>query len=203
MLKALSPKRVVINSEHHVTFEKNKYKHMKTIRLILLFLMTIFLSIKSHSQIKHTENTLKLISTKNQQKTTIDSIKWLTGSWIGNGFGAECEEVWSLPKANTMMGMFQMFKDGKILIYEFIQIVEENRSLVLKLKHFNANFSGWEEKDKTVDFPLIRIEGTTAWFDGLTYKRQGNELKSWVAIKQKDGTLEEGELTFKLNTYKK
>ena len=171
---------------------------MKTIRLIVLFLITIALSIKSHSQVKHTENTLKLVLAKNQQKTTIESLKWLAGSWSGVGFGAQCEEVWNLPKANAMMGMFQMFKDGKILIYEFIQIVEENGSLVLKLKHFNADFSGWEEKDNTVDFPLIRIEGTTAWFDGLTYQRQGNELKSWVAIKQKDDTLKEGEFTFKV-----
>ncbi len=137
---------------------------MKTIRLIVLFLITISLSIKSHSQTKHTENTLKLISTKNQQKTTIESLKWLSGSWSGIGFGAQCEEVRNLPKANSMMGMFQLIKNEKILIYEFIQIVEENGSLVLKLKHFNADFSGWEEKDKTVDFPLIKIERTTAWF---------------------------------------
>lgn len=176
-------------------------KNRRMLLIIFNIILIGFFSIQtSNAQITNTENTLKLTSPKNQQKATIKSLIWLAGSWSGVGFGAECEEVWSLPKANAMMGMFQMFKDGKILIYEFIQIIEENGSLVLKLKHFNSNLSGWEDKDVTVDFPLIKIEGTTAWFDGLTYKREGNILKAWVSIKQKDDTLEEGTLSFNLNT---
>lgn len=182
---------------------KTNFFRAKNRRILLIIFNIILISVfsiqTSNAQIKNTKNTLKLTSSKNQQKATIKSVTWLAGSWSGIGFGAECEEVWSKPKANTMMGMFQMFKDGKILMYEFIQIIEENGSLVLKLKHFNANFSGWEDKDVTVDFPLIKIEGQTAWFDGLTFKRVGNILKTWVSIKQKDGNLEEGTLSFKLN----
>jgi hypothetical protein len=155
--------------------------------------------IESYAQIKNTEHTLKLTNAKKQQKATIKDMSWLSGSWIGEGFGTKVEEVWNKPKANSMMCMFQMYDKDKVMIYEFCQIVEENKSLTLKLKHFDKNLNGWETKEETVDFKLIKIEGTTAYFDGLTYKREENILYAWVSIKNKDGSVEEGSLVFKLN----
>lgn len=169
-------------------------------RITLLLLITIVVgasSLDCTAQIKNTSNTLKLTSPENQQKASIESIKWLADYWVGEGMGAYCEETWNAPAANSMMGMFQMTKKDTVLFYELMQIIEENESLILKLKHFNSDLSAWEEKAETVDFPLIKIEGQTAWFDGLTYQRNKNELKVWVAIKQKDGSVEESLFLFK------
>jgi hypothetical protein len=82
------------------------------------------------------------------------------------------------------MGMFrQTSAEGGLRFYEFYSIQENAGSLVLKVKHFNPDLTGWEEKNDTVDFQLVAIEGTTAYFDGLTFARIGRkEFKSAVQI---------------------
>jgi hypothetical protein len=54
--------------------------------------------------------------------------------------------------------MYRLVRDRKPIFYELLTIVEENGSLMLRLKHFNL--TGWEDKLKTIDFPLVaKAEG--------------------------------------------
>jgi len=164
---------------------------------LLIFVLSSY-AILGSTQEYNTKNTLKLVSVKNQQKAKIEDLSWFSGNWIGAGMGNYSQEVWAKPNAHSMMGMFQMIKDNKVIFYELIHIVESQGGLLMQLKHFNADLKGWEEKDDTVKFELIKIEGQKAWFNGMTYQRKGDELKVWVAMKQKDGTFEEAEFLFKL-----
>lgn len=115
---------------------------------------------------------------------TIDDVAFLSGHWIGSGLGGCSEEFMAEPAGGQIMGMFrQMRAEGGLRFYEFYSIQESAGSLVLKIKHFNPDLTGWEEKSNTVDFPLVAIEGTTAYFDGLTFARIGSkEFKSAVMI---------------------
>ena len=167
-------------------------------KFFVLFLF-FFVVVSAFGQSKNTPHTLALDVADNQPEATIGDVYWLAGSWLGEGFGGTVEEVWSTPRAGGMMGMFQMIGDEGVIFYEMCQIVEENGSLVLKLKHFNSDLTGWETREETVDFPLVKIEGKTAWFSGLTYQREGDILKVWVALEQKDGSIDEGALTFRRN----
>lgn len=114
----------------------------------------------------------------------IDKVAFLTGHWIGEGLGACAEEIMAPASGGQIMGMFRQMKPGGGLrFYEFYQIAESDGSLVLKIKHFNPDLTGWEEKTETVDFPLVAIEGTTAYFDGLTFSRVGKkEFRSAVRV---------------------
>ena len=68
-----------------------------------------------------------------------------------------------------MVGTFRMVKDGKLVFSEFFTLSKQAGKIAIRLKHFGGEFKGWEEKDKFVEFPLIKVEGKTAWFGGLTY----------------------------------
>lgn len=103
---------------------------------------------------------------------TLDQVAWLAGHWVGEGLGGFSEELWSPPAGGAMMGNYRLLKDGTPVFYEFLLLAEENGSLILKLKHFNPDLTGWEEKADFVDFPLVAIEGDVIHFDGLTYERQ-------------------------------
>jgi len=104
----------------------------------------------------------------------ISDISFLSGHWIGEGLGACAEEMMAAPAGGQIMGMFRQMKpEGGVRFYEFYTIAEEDGLLVLKIKHFNPDLSGWEEKDEKVTFALVAIEGTTAYFDGLTFARRG------------------------------
>lgn len=62
--------------------------------------------------------------------------------------------------------------------------------LVVRLKHFNPDLTGWEEKDRFVDFPFVAKKDGAMYFNGLTYMPNGKDgLKIVVAMRKKDGEL--------------
>jgi Domain of unknown function (DUF6265) len=131
-------------------------------------------------------------------RATIADAAWVVGRWVGEGFGAAVEEAMSPPMGNAMIGHFAMAdKDGP-KFYEIVQIREEKGSLVYRVKHFHPDLKGWEEKDKTIDFPLVAVEQGALYFDGLTIKRTGpDEVTHWVRVKGKDGKVEEAKLVYR------
>ena len=121
-------------------------------------------------------------------KAGVEDVSFLVGRWVGRGLGA-CAEESVLPAADGQIaGMFrQMRPDGGLWFYEFYTIVEKEGSLVFRIKHFGPDLAGWEEKDETVDFPLVAIEGDTAYFDGLSWRRSGKSLEAAVSVQSKAG----------------
>ena len=120
---------------------------------------------------------------------TLDDIAWLEGHWQGPAFDGTGEELWSPPHSGSMMGMYRYIdKNDNIAFYEFLIIKEVAGSLILKLKHFNDDLTGWEEKDKTIDFPLLKKTEKTLYFSGFTFhKINDQEMVIYLRIKGKDG----------------
>lgn len=102
---------------------------------------------------------------------------------MGQGLDATAEESWLPPAAGRMVGVFRLVRGDSVQFYELVSLVEEEGSLVLRLKHFEPDLAGWEEKDESVDFPLVRRTPDTLWFDGLTIERRGEDrMTIWVAL---------------------
>ena len=161
-------------------------------RLVLSLALCCVLASAAFAQEIQTKNTLKLSAGQKGGPAKIADMGWLTGTWRGTGLGGESEEVWSEPRNGIMMGMYRMLKDGKPIFYELLTLSETDGTLMIRLKHFNANFVGWEEKDKTVDFPFIRKDGKRIYFDGMTFELVGNDdVNVYLAIGGKDGSVKE------------
>jgi hypothetical protein len=105
----------------------------------------------------------------------IDVMAWLAGRWQGDGLGGVSEEIWSAPAGGVMMGMYRSLKQDQAVFYEFLMLLEENGSVVLKLKHFNPDLSGWEEKRAFVSFRLVAVEPRAVHFDGLSFIRESDD----------------------------
>ena len=149
------------------------------------------------AQSRNTEHTLKLDDPAARPAATVEKVAWMAGSWEGEAFGGTVEEVWTPPSAGTMVGTFKLVDGGKPSMYEFQILVEEEGSLLLKLKHFNADFSGWEEKDGFVSFPLVKLTEDAVYFSGLTYRRVGSDrLEVHVAL-ERGGEVHEERLVFR------
>ena len=140
-----------------------------------------------------TPNTLMAPAELPSPPATLQDMTWFAGAWTGAGLGGICEEAWSQPAGGAMMGMFRLVKEGKVVFYEFLTLVELEGSLLLKLKHFNPDLTGWEEKADFVKFRLLKMEPGAVYFQGLTFKRVGaNKLEIFLAIRdRKDGTVRE------------
>lgn len=103
---------------------------------------------------------------------TLEQVDWLVGQWAGEGIrGAPAMESWLPPIGATMVGTFvQETPDGAIMFTEHLYIMQEESSLVLRLKHFNADLTGWEEKGDMLTFRLVAIEDCAAYFNALTLR---------------------------------
>jgi hypothetical protein len=151
----------------------------------------------SRAQSLQTENTYAPDDTGDRPAATLDDIAWLTGSWTGEAFGEKIEETWNPPAGGSMVGMFKLFKGDDAAMYELFIAVEEQGSLVIKLKHFGADFKGWEGKDEYVSFPLVKIEDNAAHFAGLSYHRiSDDEFHAYLAISS-EGQLREEKIVFR------
>lgn len=104
------------------------------------------------------------------QKFDINDYQWLAGSWIGDGFGGVSEEHWSEPVDGTMMGMYRHYKDGEIVFYEFLLLDEKG----MRLKHFNPDITGWEEKNDYLTFEMISFFENKIEMKGLVFERKSD-----------------------------
>lgn len=143
------------------------------------------------------KNTLHWNENFGSPKATLENVGWVSGHWTGEAFGGIVEEVWTPPMGNSMMCVFKLVVKGEVQFYEICTISEENETLILRLKHFYADLKGWEEKDETHDFKLVKITEDKAYFDGFTFEKvSDNEITLYVRISE-DGKTEEMAFRYK------
>lgn len=131
-------------------------------------------------------------------KATLEDAAWIAGHWKGEALGGTAEEIWSPPLGGSMMFVFKLVVDKKVSFYEIGHIKESGETLLLQLKHFYGSLEGWEEKDETVDFKLVRVEKDRLYFDGFTFERIGpDELNLYVVIEQEEGREQEVKFNYK------
>jgi hypothetical protein len=129
---------------------------------------------------------------------TLDDFTWLAGQWTGPALGGRSEELWTRPDGGSMQGMYRLVKDGTVVFYELLTLTEKNGSVVLRLKHFNADLTGWEEKATVLEFPLMKITPTEAHFDGMIFTHAATDAFS---VRLKVGDKKTGAVREELFTY--
>lgn len=119
---------------------------------------------------------------------TLADLAWIEGRWQGKAMEGDFESVWNAPAANSMMGMFKFMKDDRVVFYELLTIVEEEQGIVLRLKHFDAQLVGWEEKKESIEFPLVKVSENEATFEGLRFVRvREDAINVFVTIQDESG----------------
>ena len=146
------------------------------------------------------QHTLQLPEGATSPKANLEDVAWIEGHWIGEAFGGTAEEIWSAPMGNSMMFVFRLVNDDKVSFYESGHIQQLDDSIILQLKHFDGNMRGWEEKDQTIDFKLVKLEPNKVYFEGLTMEKiSEDQINVWVLIEENGNT---GEVLFAYNRMK-
>jgi len=71
-------------------------------------------------------------------------VAFLQGAWRG-GDGFVFEEIWSAPAGGVMTGMARGYDAQALRVLEYIIIAETGDGLEMRFKHFNADYSTWED----------------------------------------------------------
>ena len=90
---------------------------------------------------------------------------WLAGRWVGEGLGGKVEETWAPAAGGQMVGHFQLVKAGKPVFYE-IMLLDAGRAGSARVKHFNPDFTAWEDKAVWHSFEPV-ASSRPAEFKGL------------------------------------
>ncbi len=160
-------------------------------RLLILLFAVCFLNCKAQT------NTIKFLESSISPTASLEDVKWVAGYWKGEAFGGVTEEIWSPPLGDSMMFSFKLVVDNKVIFYELGGIREVDNTLILQLKHFGNDFKGWEEKEETVDFKLIKIENNRVYFDEFTIEKiSDSEINLYVVINE-NGEKEEVKFNYK------
>jgi len=121
------------------------------------------------------------LATYRENARTVRYRTW-TGSWSGEQVGPDVVD-----QDPTSMTLYPRSGADEIML-----LVEEEGSLNLKVKHFNADFSAWEEKTEHVTFRLVAIGEDVIHFSGLSLYRTGpDEFMGFIAMRYGDEVREE------------
>jgi len=126
------------------------------------------------------------------QTATIEDAAWLAGRWVGEGLGGELEETWAPPAGGQMVGHFRLVRDGAPVFYEIMLMDVLDGGVRMRVKHFNPDFVGWEEKDRWVTFEPISAGPEALEFGGLSIRRtSADSVEIRLSIRYADGVREE------------
>ena len=101
---------------------------------------------------------------------SLDDLAWLEGCWEGPAFDGFAKECWVTGPDGHMTGLLQLEEEGKIVFTEIFHLADFEEGPSLRVKHFNADMTGWEEKDGFNAFKLQRTEPGLGVFSGLTLR---------------------------------
>lgn len=152
-------------------------------------LITVLLLVFSFTTQAQFKNTLQLKEGQTSPNATLQDVSWIQGHWTGNELGGTVEEVWTAPLGDSMMGSFKLVsgKNNKVGFYEIMILRQVEETILMQLKHFNGDLKGWEEKNETVDFKLLKVTPNKVFFDGLTFEKvDKNHMNVYVIFKSKE-----------------
>ena len=87
------------------------------------------------------------------KSASLSKIAFLAGHWRGEE-GLVFEEIWSAPEGGVMTAMARGVAEGQLRVLEYIIVTEEDDTLVMRFKHFNADYSTWEEDGAMIELWL-------------------------------------------------
>lgn len=143
------------------------------------------------------ENTLQFDEAAGSPKASLGAVAWIAGHWRGEALGGVAEEIWTPPMGGSMMAAFKLVVDDKVKFYEIETISEQDDTLILQLKHFSSNLHGWEEKDETVDFRLVKVTEGKVFFDGMTFERISDEEMNVYVRTGDEGAAQEAKFNYR------
>ena len=122
---------------------------------------------------------------------TLDAVAFMSGRWSGQVGGGLAEEHWSAPAGDNMVGMYRYVRNGKATMYEILLIEQTSGGPVLRLRHFKPGLVGWEDKEGTLSFRLMKHAPDFAVFEQdnlqtrITYRKDGPD-KLIATLEKKD-----------------
>ena len=108
----------------------------------------------------------------------LEDLQFLEGHWRG-GEGFVFEEIWSAPEGGVMTAMARGVSDDSVRVLEYIIVAEEDDALVMRFKHFNADYSSWEDGEAPLTLTLTQVGAEDATFTADPPTHTVKSIRYW------------------------
>lgn len=116
----------------------------------------------------------------------LDDLAFLEGHWRSAGSPTSSfEEIWSAAEGGVMTGMARGLSKGNVSVLEYLVIAEDDVGVVMRFKHYNPDFTTWEE-DGPVTLRLTALEGSDATFSATPPSETVKSIRYFIGD---DGSL--------------
>jgi hypothetical protein len=105
-----------------------------------------------------------LASSEAASSPDLSDFSWLEGRWRGDWGPRVAEQIWTAPKAGTMVGDFRLIENDKVLVIEFFTLLEKNGGINFYFRHFTPELVPWEKSDATL-LKLTNLEAKKIDFE--------------------------------------
>ncbi len=110
----------------------------------------------------------------------LEDLAFLEGHWRG-GEDFVFEEIWSAPEGGVMTGMARGVSSGALRVLEYIVIAEEDDgAIVMRFKHFNADYSTWAGEDEPLTLILKDLDSADATFAADPPTHTVKSIRYWM-----------------------
>ncbi|MEH6743604.1 MAG: DUF6265 family protein [Hyphomonas sp.] len=104
---------------------------------------------------------------------SLAEVDWLVGYWIGDMPEGPVEQVFLPADKGQLPSFVRATNPDGIIFYEISNIIAQDGTLFIRLRHFTPGLSGWEDQSGPIDRRLLAIEGDTLYFDRVSFRRTG------------------------------
>ena len=121
---------------------------------------------------------LSFAAARAETAASLDDLSFLSGHWRGGAGEMTFEEIWSAPGGGVMTGMARGHTGQRLNVLEYIVVSEEDGRLLMRFKHFNADYSTWET-DGPLELVLTRIATDDAIFEATRDDAEVASIRYW------------------------
>jgi len=109
-------------------------------------------------------------------RSDVEALRWAAGEWQGDGPTGRVEAFWLPPAGGTLVGVLRRIREGRVLGFAIATVTENDRSLLLRFKRFDARLAGRESQDPPTPRRLLSISDTDVAFEGLRLHRSSDSI---------------------------
>ena len=113
----------------------------------------------------------------------LNDLGFMTGIWRG-GEDFIFEETWSAPAAGVMTGMARGHQTGALRVLEYVVVTQEADAVMMRFKHFNADYSTWEKDGALVALTLTAVSKNDVTFSADPPSETIKSIRYWKPDKE-------------------
>lgn len=114
-----------------------------------------------------------------EEAPSLSDLAFLEGSWRGGGDDFAFEEIWTAPAAGVMTGMARGYAEDELRVLEYIIVAEDEDGVVMRFKHYNADFTTWEENGP-VTLQLTAVSENDVTFTAEPPSETVKSIRYWT-----------------------